>query len=113
MQNRTRVVQTGWRIFTTFDNLGDLRLVGVELERCQESQGAQVKGHNWWNALLQSESKERTGVSDHVKTHTHRYFIKSEAPLAEYLEERRRVKQSSIPTETDDEVYAVGDVIKI
>ena len=48
----------GWqkdlRAFFTFNNLGDLRLVCVKFERCQESQGAQMKGHNWWNTLLQS-----------------------------------------------------------
>lgn len=37
----------------TVNNLGDLRLVSVKFKRSQESQGAQVKGHNWWNALLQ------------------------------------------------------------
>lgn len=32
---------------------------------------------------------------------------------AEDLEERRSVEQSSIPAEADDEVHAVGDVVKI
>lgn len=51
---------TGWRALTTFNNLRDLRLVGVKFERRQEAQGAQVEGHNWWNALLQMK-KGKTG----------------------------------------------------
>lgn len=49
---------TGWRAFSTFNNLRDLRLVGVKFERRQEAQGAKVEGHNWWNALLQMEKKK-------------------------------------------------------
>lgn len=51
---KARRWQEDLRAFFTFNNLGNLRLVCVKFERCQESQGAQVKGHNWWNALLQS-----------------------------------------------------------
>lgn len=36
----------------TFDDLGKLRLIGVELERRQEAQGAQVEGHDRGDALL-------------------------------------------------------------
>lgn len=59
----------------TFDHLGDLRLVGVELERCEEAQRAQVEGHDWRNTLLQMD----TGCTDspveseipEEETHTH------------------------------------------
>lgn len=56
----TEADRLGWRTSGTFNNLGDLRLVGVKLEGCQEAQGAQVEGHNWWNALLQiNKRRER------------------------------------------------------
>lgn len=44
--------QVGELFFSTFNDLGDLGLVGVKFKRREEAQGAQVKGHNWWNALL-------------------------------------------------------------
>lgn len=37
---------------STFNDLGDLRLVGFELERGQKAQRAQVEGHDRRNALL-------------------------------------------------------------
>lgn len=52
---------TVWKAVCTFNNLGDLRLVGVKFERRQEAQGAQMEGHNWWNALLQETKKGRGG----------------------------------------------------
>lgn len=39
----------------TLNDLGDLRLVGVKFERCEEAQRTQVKGHNRWNALLKTQ----------------------------------------------------------
>lgn len=37
---------------STFNDLGDLGLVGVKFKGCEEAQGAQVEGHNWRDALL-------------------------------------------------------------
>lgn len=37
---------------STFNDLGDLGLVGVKLKGCEEAQGAQVEGHDWRDALL-------------------------------------------------------------
>lgn len=37
---------------STFNNLGNLRLVGFKFERCQKAQGTQVERHDRRNALL-------------------------------------------------------------
>lgn len=70
-----------------------------------------MEGHYWWNAFLHVNKRGR-GLLSHIS--------KSKIPqtlylkhLVEYLEERRCIQQSSISTKTDDEVYAVGDVVKI
>lgn len=59
------------KAFSTFNNLGDLWLVGVKLERRQETQGAKMEGHDWWNALLHTkEGQRRYVIFQEVKTNT-------------------------------------------
>lgn len=100
--------RTGCRTFSTFDDLGDLRLVGVEFKRCQEAQRAQVKGHHWWNAVLRAEGEDCCFSRKHKKT----IFFMWEL-FDEYLKEWRCIQQRSISTETNDEVHTVREVVKI
>lgn len=56
---------------STFDDLGDLRLVGFEFERRQKAQRAQVKGHDWRNTLLRMNTG-RTGCDGRSDGVSHR-----------------------------------------
>lgn len=51
-QLKTNKSQRFFFFSLTFDDLGDLCLVGVKFEGREEAQGAQVEGHDWRDALL-------------------------------------------------------------
>lgn len=89
----------------TFDDLRDLGLEGVELEGRQKAQRAQVEGHDRRDAILHPTGGGTT-FSEAIPQ-------RRRSRSASYLEERRRVQQSSVSSEADDEVHAVGDVIQI
>lgn len=97
---------------STFNDLGDLGLVGVKFKGCEEAQGAQVEGHNWRDALLRG-NHAKDGVVLCEKNNKNGQRLTAGPRTAGDLEERRSVEQSSISAEADDEVHAVGDVVKI
>lgn len=98
---------------STFNDLRDLGLVAIKFKGCEEAQGAQVEGHDWRDALLQGNHTKGGVISCKKGEKSGQSLTPPERQAAEDLEERRGIEQSPIPAEADDEVHAVGDVIKI
>ena len=66
----------------TLDDLGDLRLVCVEIERREEAQRTQVKGHNWWNTLLEIHRSIQSQHTDNQdKKNLNQHCWGTEIPL--------------------------------